>query len=227
MRTSDWSAPGSASASRRAGNRRSMRSRSAVVGRTAIPAGASDHPLGGLGYANWAYEVADQERELGVFFDTIIVCSVTGSTQAGMIAGFAALADTGGRPRRVIGIDASATPTETRDQVARIARQTAPLIGVDRDLRDDEIVLDERFHAGTYGITGRLDARGHEARRSPRGHDHRPGLRGEVDGRPDRPRGARRDRRRVDPCCSPTSAGSPPSTATARCSPEAAHRPAS
>ena len=56
----------------------------------AIPAGASDHPLGGLGYARWAGEVAEQERELGVFFDTVIVCSVTGSTQAGMVAGFAA-----------------------------------------------------------------------------------------------------------------------------------------
>src|SRR5256714_5481357 len=50
-----------------------------------IPAGASDHRLGGLGFANWAFEVADQERELGVFFDTVIVCSVTGSTQAGVV----------------------------------------------------------------------------------------------------------------------------------------------
>jgi 1-aminocyclopropane-1-carboxylate deaminase len=118
----------------------------------AIPAGASDHPLGGLGYANWAYEVAEQERELGVFFDTVIVCSVTGSTHAGMIAGAAALADAGGRRRRIIGIDASAKPAETREQVARIARQTASLIGLERDLRDDEIELDERYHAGIYGI---------------------------------------------------------------------------
>src|SRR5918994_1709732 len=51
-----------------------------------IPAGASDHELGGLGFAGWAEEVARQEDELGVFFDTIVVCSVTGSTQAGMIA---------------------------------------------------------------------------------------------------------------------------------------------
>ncbi len=118
----------------------------------AIPAGASDHPLGGLGYANWAFEVAAQEAELGVFFDTIIVCSVTGSTQAGMIAGFAALEDTGGRRRRVLGIDASAKPAEVRDQVGRIARATAGLIGLGRDLRDDEIELDERYHAGVYGI---------------------------------------------------------------------------
>src|SRR5947207_627426 len=38
----------------------------------AIPAGASDHPLGGLGFASWAYELAEQERQLGVFFDTIL-----------------------------------------------------------------------------------------------------------------------------------------------------------
>jgi len=118
----------------------------------AIPAGASDHPLGGLGFANWAHEVATQERELGVFFDTIIVCSVTGSTQAGMIAGFAQLTDAGGPQRRIIGIDASAKPAETREQISRIARNTAKLIGVQRELRDDEIVLDERYHAGVYGI---------------------------------------------------------------------------
>ncbi|HVD26965.1 MAG TPA: 1-aminocyclopropane-1-carboxylate deaminase, partial [Mycobacteriales bacterium] len=117
-----------------------------------IPAGASDHRLGGLGFANWAYEVVGQERELGVFFDTVVVCSVTGSTQAGMVAGFAALADAGGRARRVLGVDASAKPAETRKQVDRIARQTAALIGLDRELRADEIELDERYHAGVYGI---------------------------------------------------------------------------
>jgi 1-aminocyclopropane-1-carboxylate deaminase len=114
----------------------------------AIPAGASDHRLGGLGFAGWAGEVEAQERELGVFFDTVIVCSVTGSTQAGMIAGFAGQE----RERRVIGIDGSAKPAETREQVARIARATSELIGLGRDLREDEIVLDDRYHAGIYGI---------------------------------------------------------------------------
>src|SRR5689334_9543481 len=118
----------------------------------AVPAGASDHPLGGLGFARWAGEVEDQERDLGVFFDTIVVCSVTGSTQAGMIAGFAALGASGAQPRRIIGIDASAKPAETRDQVTRIARHTARLIGLERELGVGEIELDERYHAGTYGI---------------------------------------------------------------------------
>jgi 1-aminocyclopropane-1-carboxylate deaminase len=113
-----------------------------------IPAGASDHKLGGLGFANWAYEVQQQERELGIFFDTIIVCSVTGSTHAGMIAGFAGQ----DRPRRVIGIDASAKIEQTRDQVARIACNTAELIGLGRDLRDDEITVLEGWAGDLYGI---------------------------------------------------------------------------
>jgi 1-aminocyclopropane-1-carboxylate deaminase len=114
-----------------------------------IPAGASDHPLGGMGFANWAREVAAQEAELGVFFDTVIVCTVTGSTHAGMIAGFA-IED---RPdRRVVGIDASATLKQTIEQVSRIAADTAERIGLARPLRDDEIVVLPGYEGPAYGI---------------------------------------------------------------------------
>ena len=75
-----------------------------------IPAGCSEHPLGGLGFVGFAEEVVAQETELGFKFDYIVVCSVTGSTQAGMVVGFAA----DGRANRVIGIDASATPAKTK-----------------------------------------------------------------------------------------------------------------
>ena len=117
-----------------------------------IPAGASEHRLGGLGFANWAFEVAEQEKALGVFFDTIIVCTVTGSTHAGMIAGFAALEDLTGVRRRVIGIDASATLEQTREQVGRIARHTSELIELGRDLRDDEITVLEGWAGELYGV---------------------------------------------------------------------------
>src|SRR5207247_2421975 len=78
-------------------------------------------------------------------------CAVTGSTQAGMIAGFAAQ----DRPRRVLGIDGSATVSKTWQQIARIARRTAEAIGLARPLSDDEIVLLDEWHAGTYGIPDR------------------------------------------------------------------------
>ena len=62
-----------------------------------IPAGASVHKYGGLGYVGFAEEVRAQERELGFAFDYIVVCTVTGSTHAGMVVGFAK----DGRQRKV------------------------------------------------------------------------------------------------------------------------------
>jgi 1-aminocyclopropane-1-carboxylate deaminase len=115
----------------------------------AIPAGASDHPLGGLGFANWAREVAAQEAEHGVFFDHIVVCTVTGSTHAGMIAGFALEGRDG---RRVLGIDASKTLEQTLAQVTRIATDTAERIGVGRALRPEEIILVDGYAGPAYGI---------------------------------------------------------------------------
>ena len=121
-----------------------------------IPAGASDHPLGGLGFARWAFEVEQQEEEMGVFFDTIIVCAVTGSTMAGMVAGFKLAEKNGSRARRIIGIDASAKVQETFDQVLRIAKATGVKIGLDEsDITSNDIILDDRYHAGCYGIPDR------------------------------------------------------------------------
>jgi 1-aminocyclopropane-1-carboxylate deaminase len=116
----------------------------------AIPAGASDHPLGGHGFAGWAFEVEDQEKELGFKFDNFIVCSVTGSSQGGMIAGFAH----SNRAESVIGIDASATVEKTWEQIKRIASRTAAAIDLGRELRDSEIVLLDRWHDGIYGVAG-------------------------------------------------------------------------
>jgi 1-aminocyclopropane-1-carboxylate deaminase len=115
-----------------------------------IPAGASDHPLGGHGFAGWAFEVEDQEKQLNIKFDNVIVCSVTGSTQAGMIAGFAHA----NRAKSVIGIDASATVEKTWQQIKRIADRTAEMIDLGRKLTDDEVVLLDRWHDGIYGVAG-------------------------------------------------------------------------
>ncbi|WP_349608729.1 1-aminocyclopropane-1-carboxylate deaminase [Cupriavidus sp. DF5525] len=121
-----------------------------------IPAGCSEHPLGGLGFVGFAEEVRAQEAELGFKFDYIVVCSVTGSTQAGMVVGFAA----DGRADRVIGIDASAKPAQTRAQILRIAKHTAGLVELDRDIVDADVVLDERYGGPEYGLPseGTLEA---------------------------------------------------------------------
>ncbi len=113
-----------------------------------IPAGASVHKFGGLGYVGFAEEVAAQEADLGFAFDHIVVCVVTGSTQAGMIVGFAAQ----DRADRVLGIDASGTLEQTRAQVRRIADDTAGLVGLGRAIRDDEIVINPDYAYPAYGV---------------------------------------------------------------------------
>jgi 1-aminocyclopropane-1-carboxylate deaminase len=113
-----------------------------------IPAGASMHKFGGLGYVGFAEELRAQEKDLGFKFDYIIVCVVTGSTQGGMIVGFAA----DDRADRVIGIDASGTLEQTRAQVREIVDNTAELVGLGRPVRDDEIVINPDYAYPAYGV---------------------------------------------------------------------------
>jgi 1-aminocyclopropane-1-carboxylate deaminase len=113
-----------------------------------IPAGCSEHRLGGLGFVGFAEEVRAQENELGFKFDYVVVCSVTGSTQAGMVVGFAA----DGRADRVIGIDASATAAKTATQILRIAQNTAKLVDLDREIAAEDVILDSRYGGPAYGL---------------------------------------------------------------------------
>ncbi|MEN7342817.1 MAG: 1-aminocyclopropane-1-carboxylate deaminase [Pseudomonadota bacterium] len=113
-----------------------------------IPAGASVHKFGALGYIGFAEEVAEQEKALGFEFDYIVVCVVTGSTQGGMIVGFADQ----GRADRVIGIDASYTIDQTRAQVRGIVDNAAALVGLGREITDDEIVINPDYAYPAYGV---------------------------------------------------------------------------
>ena len=114
----------------------------------AIPAGASVHKYGGLGYVGFAEEVREQELQLGIKFDYIIVCVVTGSTQAGMIVGFAE----DNRADRVIGIDGSGTPEKLKKQVKEIVDNTAKLVELGRTVRDDEIIINPDYAYPAYGV---------------------------------------------------------------------------
>lgn len=113
-----------------------------------IPAGASVHKYGGLGFVGFAEEVRAQEADLGFKFDYVVVCTVTGSTHAGMAVGFAA----DGRADKVVGIDASATPEQTREQVLAIAQKTADLVELDGGISDRDITLIEDYAYPLYGV---------------------------------------------------------------------------
>ncbi|GKZ19663.1 hypothetical protein AbraIFM66951_003713 [Aspergillus brasiliensis] len=145
-----------------------------------IPSGASLHPLGGLGYARCAFEIAFQEKQpqpqpqpedptnlLGRM-DYIFVACGSGSTHGGLIAGMKLLEkqeahhlhQEGGTtpqpPRKIIGVLTS--PTRPRsyheNRVLQFARQAGKLIGiedVEREITMQDVHVDERFAGTAYG----------------------------------------------------------------------------
>ncbi|KAG8413945.1 hypothetical protein J3458_011602 [Metarhizium acridum] len=129
-----------------------------------IPSGASTHPLGGLGYAKWAFELVEREREMGVFFDSIVLSVMSGSTLGGMVAGFALVDElqkrAGGLPRerRLIGV--AAGPKRREDfvkLVSEIAETTGRRIGLEKhSFTGNAFEIDLRWHGDAYG---RLDDR--------------------------------------------------------------------
>ena len=106
------------------------------------------HPLGGLGYVGFAEEVRAQEAELGFSFDYIVVCTVTGSTHAGMVVGFAK----DGRQRNVIGIDASFTPEQTQGAGARHRPQDRRARRARPGIDEEDVVLKEDYAYPVYGV---------------------------------------------------------------------------
>jgi 1-aminocyclopropane-1-carboxylate deaminase len=103
-----------------------------------IPAGASEHRLGSLGYMNCAAEIVEQSKSTGVRFDYLVHCTGSSSTQAGLLAGFAAL----GEKIHVVGIS---DDDETSIKTARVLQlANAALIELDLAARvdpDDVVVL--------------------------------------------------------------------------------------
>ncbi len=118
----------------------------------AIPAGASNHYLGGIGYAHFADEVVKQERAMKIFFDTVVTATCTGSTQAGMVVGFANQT----KKRRLIGIDTADDAEMTRKAVMHISELTIESIinkgGKAKKLDEKDIEINANYSHPAYGI---------------------------------------------------------------------------
>ena len=112
-----------------------------------IPPGASEHRLGSLGYMSCAAEIVRQSMELDVHFDYVVHCSGSGSTQAGLVAGFAAL----GEKTRVIGVSDDDETHIKEKRVIRLSNDALAEIGMSvRVSADDVAVIAE--DKSPYGV---------------------------------------------------------------------------
>ncbi|KAM0430887.1 hypothetical protein ACHAPT_005520 [Fusarium lateritium] len=120
-----------------------------------IPTGASTHPLGGLGFARWAFELLEQETKLGVTFDAIIVAVGSCSTLGGMVAGFKLAQKLGyaNSKKRLVGFSIL-NPSEevVIDSTLTIAKTAASKIGLSPDdITKDDFEIDCSYLGGAYG----------------------------------------------------------------------------
>ena len=91
-----------------------------------IPGGASEHTLGSLGYINCAAEISKQCSESGIKFDYLVQCTGSSSTQAGLLAGFAAL----GEKIRVVGIADDHETQIKQKRVLQLANDSLEELGL-------------------------------------------------------------------------------------------------
>ena len=95
---------------------------------------------------NCAAEIVKQSQETGVHFDFIVHCTGSSSTQAGLLAGFAAL----GEKIRVVGIaDDDETEIKKR-RVLRLANEALDELGLAAKVDPDDVIV-LSVDQNTYG----------------------------------------------------------------------------
>lgn len=129
-----------------------------------IPAGASTHPLGGLGYARWAFELLEQEAKLGVTFDVIALVAGSCSTLGGILAGLKLAQKQGitGSKKHLIGFSVLYPKKEdVVEKVLSIAKNAASKIGVSPDeITEDDFEIDASYIGEGYGQVNKSTADG-------------------------------------------------------------------
>ena len=112
-----------------------------------IPGGASEHPLGCMGYLNCALELAVQARTAGITLDYLVHCTGSSSTQAGLVAGFAAL----GMDTRVIGISDDDEIEIKKARIRELANESLRVLGLTVRVADRDVEV----HAAIESPYGR------------------------------------------------------------------------
>ncbi len=102
-----------------------------------IPGGASDHPLGSMGYLACAAEIVTQSRDLGVHFDYAVHCTGSNSTQAGLVAGFTAL----GTGTRVIGVSDDDEVEIKKARVLRLANAALETLALPERVAPNDVEI--------------------------------------------------------------------------------------
>jgi D-cysteine desulfhydrase len=113
-----------------------------------IPEGAS-FGIGSLGYFDAMNEIVDQEKEMGVKFDTIVVAVGSGGTYSGLY-----LANKHNKlDKRVIGFAVCDTSEYFSERIDSINKEALEHLGLDIDSRAEDIEINDKYVGIGYAIS--------------------------------------------------------------------------
>lgn len=110
-----------------------------------IPYGGSN-PTGAAAYVFALQELLQQD----VQSDWIVFASSSGGTQAGLALG----ARLFGYPGKILGISVDESAAILKERVAGLANETADLLGEKIYLNPEDILVDDHYLGGGYGVLG-------------------------------------------------------------------------
>ena len=129
------------------------RQRTAGKNAYVVPFGASND-LGVCGYVDAFIELLDQCENIDIAFDTIVLASGSGGTQAGLALAAALL----NSPIRILGISIIEPAEVLQQEIARLANAAAqPDWGLISRLSADQIQVNADYLGGGYGVMGALE----------------------------------------------------------------------
>ena len=119
-----------------------------------IPGGGSN-PIGALGYANCAQEIAAHSRETGQRFDWLVMSTGSTGTHAGLVAGFHAI----GHELPVMGISVRQPRERQMNAVHGLTARTLETLGAP-PIALSKILVDDGYVGEGYGLPtdGTLEA---------------------------------------------------------------------
>ena len=111
-----------------------------------IPGGGSN-PVGALGYANCAQEIAQQSMDMGLNFRQLVMATGSTGTQAGLVAGFNAI----GFDLSVMGVSVRQPHDKQVAAVHRLTNATLDKLGA-QQVEESAILVDDGYVGEGYGV---------------------------------------------------------------------------
>ena len=112
-----------------------------------IPGGGSN-PIGALGYVNCARELTEQAAHAGLKIDALVHATGSSGTQAGLVAGLAALQS----DIHLLGIGVRAPKDKQEGMVHDLAVKTAAHMGLGIEIASDHVRANCNYVGAGYGV---------------------------------------------------------------------------